>query len=630
MLKATLVFPFKRGRELNRSFKIQAAARIFLMHKDGSGSNLENPGMMRASNMPITDESFRPSKTLWNGGASGKFFDNGITLVSAVEELSKFPSSSIQEEEDTVFEADIEFRQKPAPSDFAQYPLYVLKKYYTRQQKSAEDGGGYTDWVEDESRRSIVYGGAGRLKPYGTDWNVMYANESEFSVSDAGGAPNDEFVPSIAVWVRVLDQSGKYTLDMAPATVTDDDLNDVNNVGISAIMQDMCGQGIPIIRFTGEGSTPSISYNPKNASTYSSPTPVKWWPQGMYAVDPRYNFAPEDWVSASSSINKDDWLEKIAQVDGSEGRQNDIFFFVSNQGYLQSMAELAFLPRLGNLANSSLKPFGANGGGYNGAMRTDRNNTANHGLMWKTYHAFAENGEVSDDLFGLGIEDGNDTAFRVNPYTPDSNIRLAAFANTPYDWWVAGTNTTSGAEGQNQKSPSVKKQIEDNLAKRLEYAFNESSQEAKMKYDDIANIANYVCKRFSDEVRENPLKSWQEVYDDLPWDNVSEDGLFGIKFEGSDPLHDVDRKFLYGFWRNCFANQQQLFLIFVRAESTALGGAGDGGTPAQLGGRAVALVWRDPNPPLGDHQLDRTQNRADSGYERRPHKTRVLFYHQFE
>ena len=41
-----------------------------------------------------------------------------------------------------------------------------------------------------------------------------------------------------------------------------------------------------------------------------------------------------------------------------------------------------------------------------------------------------------------------------------------------------------------------------------------------------------------------------------------------------DTLHDVDRMFLHSYWRDCFANKQQLFLIFVRAESTALGGAG--------------------------------------------------------
>jgi hypothetical protein len=85
--------------------------------------------------------------------------------------------------------------------------------------------------------------------------------------------------------------------------------------------------------------------------------------------------------------------------------------------------------------------------------------------------------------------------------------------------------------------------------------------------------------------------------------------------------------FLHSYWRDCFANRQQLFLIFVRAESTALGGAGEG-TPAQQGGRAVALVWRDPGPPTGSDVRENEQN----GYidKRHPHKMRILFYRQFD
>ena len=92
-------------------------------------------------------------------------------------------------------------------------------------------------------------------------------------------------------------------------------------------------------------------------------------------------------------------------------------------------------------------------------------------------------------------------------------------------------------------------------------------------------------------------------------------------------LFDIDRMFLHSYWRDCFANRQQLFLIFVRAESTALGGAGEG-TPAQQGGRAVALVWRDPEAPA---QYD-VQEREDSLYQavRHPHKMRILFYRQFD
>jgi hypothetical protein len=104
----------------------------------------------------------------------------------------------------------------------------------------------------------------------------------------------------------------------------------------------------------------------------------------------------------------------------------------------------------------------------------------------------------------------------------------------------------------------------------------------------------------------------------------------------------VDRKFLYGYLKGCFANTHQLFLVFVRAESAA-GGGGFG-----TGARAVALVWRDPNAPLdqGKAVTGPGQDNAQvylnlrSGAneeswrfnERRypPHRTRVLFYHQLD
>ena len=103
------------------------------------------------------------------------------------------------------------------------------------------------------------------------------------------------------------------------------------------------------------------------------------------------------------------------------------------------------------------------------------------------------------------------------------------------------------------------------------------------------------------------------------------------------PLYSVDRKFLYSYWRDCFANKQQLFLIFVRAESTALGGPGEG-TPSQQGGRAVALVWREPvaynvdnhSDTSSDNQLNPNMAQDDSVHRRRPHRMRVLFYHQFD
>ena len=108
-------------------------------------------------------------------------------------------------------------------------------------------------------------------------------------------------------------------------------------------------------------------------------------------------------------------------------------------------------------------------------------------------------------------------------------------------------------------------------------------------------------------------KAFRELGD---WTSANADRFCGVDLSGNtDTLWDVDRKFLYGFWKECFGVKQQLYLIFVRAEPVMLGSGMSGQIPPQLGARAVALVWRDP----------RKSKDAVS-----PHQTRVLFYRQFE
>ena len=90
--------------------------------------------------------------------------------------------------------------------------------------------------------------------------------------------------------------------------------------------------------------------------------------------------------------------------------------------------------------------------------------------------------------------------------------------------------------------------------------------------------------------------------------------------------------------------------MFVRAESAAGGGG------AGSGARAVALVYRDPNPPMENGQVVKAgggtenwnrgtdnaskylyfdSNKSEESWrlnERKypPHKMRVLFYHQLD
>ena len=103
----------------------------------------------------------------------------------------------------------------------------------------------------------------------------------------------------------------------------------------------------------------------------------------------------------------------------------------------------------------------------------------------------------------------------------------------------------------------------------------------------------------------------------MVWDD-EENRLCTIQLEDTVKLWSADKKFLYGYWRDCFAAKQQLYLVFVRAEPIMLGGDVAGQVPPQLGARAMAVVWRDPSRTRQDDNIYR------------PHRTRVLFYRQFE
>ena len=56
----------------------------------------------------------------------------------------------------------------------------------------------------------------------------------------------------------------------------------------------------------------------------------------------------------------------------------------------------------------------------------------------------------------------------------------------------------------------------------------------------------------------------------------------------------------------------------------------------QLGARGVALVWRDPQPPANSSRKGRDSLANVSSWRTgnadgpRPHRTRILFYHQFD
>ena len=480
---------------------------------------------------------------------------------------------------------------------------------------------------------------------------------------------------NVAAWVRVRNQEGK-TVDLVPACMSDD-----SKVGLGVSVPQMCqqldnqffGSVFPLMRFdTGL----SLDYGAKIEAT-----PGTTWQQPPPAVvaDPRYNHAPESWFVPAGSLTQLQtswmasaplcWLNECHARDVD--RDGDIFMSVSDQGYLQSIYELANLPRLSQFYTdvNSLYGLGSTGGELyqrpdsawtQNTLPLTFGTTANNKLMWRTYDPFPrggnrfcmpgtqygrENGLVYDwnsngDIFDPTMLDNPDykcflpppPRIAVNPYSDGTNLLVAALANTPHEWRLAGTNLDCRVI----KDGGLP---EDASSFNAEYAWNQYSQGARINWGDL----NEFIVGFTNEVRETVARTdprssssgidridqvWKDVWDNLPWTDVTLSSdqaskeLCGVPLLTTTPqgrIYNTDRKFLYGYWRNCFAVKQQLFLVFVRAEPAMMGGDAPGATPPQLGVKAVALVWRDPSWALDDGNV-----------RNMPHRTRVLFYRQFE
>ena len=611
---ATLIaFPFRHGKDFPKSgYSAQAFVRMVLAPAGVVSLRSGADGMKQLRPTAEEWDGDLPPAFQTKGGLSGAF----VLTARSAEQPFQLPEVT---DENSMVRDDVAFDIPRRAADGI-----VFSSRVKQVNKGTEEG---ENWVSsgDPPEFNIpidVFGPEGNLMglPKRGDNGWMKQTELEGI---------GELVPYVFAWVRIM--KGDDAVDYVPAHYDDD----MEMLGVAT-------SGDPVAEEVGGrmADYPFFRWRvDANKFTYSAtPTPYTcgvgdWLPKTYFTVDPRFNWAPEDWISSDTlSISKDNWLNFVDSALGKNGRDSDPFLFVSNQGYLQSIGELAFLPRLSDLHGTSIGVHvnKVANGGYDGIPRTAVEGIANAECVWTGFRPYNMEGGVSDRLFDLGVSDGAGSV-AVNPYTDNESIRLAAFANTPYDWWAAGTNSTTGLFGSDatQEYFNRKNYVKsDDVKTSLDYAFTDGNGTAKLEYKDVAKIANAICE----SIREKPDIPWEQVYDSLDWygiGNSDPKDFMGVTLD--HPLYSDDRKFLYAYWRNCFANKQQLFLIFVRAESTSLGGPGEG-TPAQQGGRAVALVWREPqsNVVSGGPNGATDDKQTDYKLDRRPHRMRVLFYHQFD
>lgn len=483
------------------------------------------------------------------------------------------------------------------------------------------------------------------------------------------GSSPMKYRPSVAIWAHIKDSDNK-TVDMVPAMPAYDAVNGLaGNKDVSRFNRITGAEaGAPALRFFAQiDPATGIELNETyfKAPANNTERQVEWKQKVYMANDPRYNWAPEQWWAENENINpKDVWVDRIKAFRGNKDWCDlDIFMSVSDQGYLQSMYEWLLIPqtrdcRLGS-ANKGPEwgDLEHNSSVYDGKVRTSADNVAHNGLMWRTYRSRAFNDGNDSWDWGLLDDlpfDDSGSGLRVNPYTDITNVMFGAFANMPRDWWAAGTNWQYDAEKDYMKAGSSDFKDSD------EYLFKWSYE-----YGDVYAMTAFWMNAFRKEAKEfYRTDDWMDALDgftgntmdildwsegDIRWEPSGVDvGRLETILQSEMSL--ADRKFLYGYLKGCFANNHQLFLVFVRAEAAAGGGG------AGSGARAVALVWRDPNAPGRDGQFVTTSGGTEEPYygkdnaqsylnlqsnsneeswrlnERKypPHRMRVLFYHQLD
>ncbi len=571
----------------------------------------------RTRNIDDTEVLHLASTTLPDSGIN---LETGVMTVKLEGGRPNFPAK-ISDEESAIWEGDLDLRAGVRlATDLANPGNELLKVTYqwtqTRQQNPQ---GGFTDWTPTFATVKADPAAAGAtlkahtaLPALNADTRVRDADFADSALTEklsANPGWSKRVHLNAAVWLRIKDSDGKV-VDMVPASIRDDAFqNSRNDPTVRLLASGSAALEIsywPLLKFgTGVAFDFGIAgmESLENAATDMSISPA-----AVMVPDPRHNHMPENWYAESAgNITKSKWLE--TNLAGGNDRDGDIFMATSDAGYLQSVYELAFLPRFTNL--ETVGNYG-NSGNYNIPQNNWNNNeyasgagdTLNANFMWRTYDPIGDNETAFENL--PFTSEG--TGMKVNPYSDSTNVLMAAFANTPVDWRRASTNHMEGVTDYATMSVA-------DFNKK--YAWNEYSEGGKFAWEDLQKVAGHFMWR----MRNAGNSSWQTVWNDIDWYGLCSDGKVFASGGGqdmemsgtTDEIWDVDRKFFYGYWRDCFAAKQQLFLIFVRAEPLMLGGGTADQMPPQLGARAVALVWRDPATPSG----------ATSGY---PHRTRLLFY----
>lgn len=298
--------------------------------------------------------------------------------------------------------------------------------------------------------------------------------------------------------------------------------------------------------------------------------------------DPRFNYRVSNWINSNSDSITVGVNASTKALLGKEGRDGDIFMTTSDAGIMRSPGELGFL----------IRPFGHNSGnndaGVDFETYTDVAGTKDYNNFFRTIrlydHGGVGNNQLRDNIYQhitSGDPDAASREVRVNPLSDIPNVLVAAIYNTPVDYYQVNQKLTG-------KDAKIFNPPQGVLAVTPWANFTNSWYQGLLRVKANTTINAALDKHLSQEYGNRSYLDW--------YAGETPTSIFSQDLGGT--LNEVDRKMLYSWSLDNFSDRQQLFLYVFRAEVTvpSFGGGDMGGVKSVAGGRAVALVWRDPYP----------------------------------
>ncbi len=411
------------------------------------------------------------------------------------------------------------------------------------------------------------------VNPADITFDIIDSEDAKVIDPNAFPAVGNQFSVAVVVYARV--KQGDEYVDCVP--------KNLNTVPALGTVEPIELKSMPKIFFQ---TVPRMV----QASMQVGPMDYEW--KCLEVPDPRFNHKVDNWVrnaaeegnSITPGVNP-----STTALLGQEGRDGDIYMSVSDTGEMQSPGELGFIVRPFPYTSAS------SGAGVDFRSRTV-DDVPDKDYMFRTIRLYDHGGtgakEERDKIYEHFIVRNPDGTLpggtRVNPLSDLPQVLAAAVQNTPVDYY----NAREKAAG---RPNLVFNEADGALGLKADWAkFTNNWFTCLQNAKTASSFNTSLSRNLSDEYGRQDLFGWYTSGDATKVFQAAP----GYSQTLSEPLHEIDRKMLFDYTLNNFSDRQQLFLYILRAEATvpSFGGSEQGGVRSVAGGRAVALVWRDPYP----------------------------------